>query len=184
MEKGDNMKKNILISFCVAISIIMTCFVSAYAIDIDGWWSVRTNFLQGDFTTGEWVSLVGAGKKVSFMYICGAQENSYSGPAELYLWDDEGQAYIEETYSIIYIKNGVFVFFNPTYYDGSNFAGNTIVLRPYGGGPSRPAILKGYYTLYDLENVVTTDLFVRMGTLDMSRIQPRSVPDEVKALQI
>ena len=177
------MKKKIFISLGVAICTIMTCFTSAHAIDIDGWWTVRTNLLQGDFSTGEWVSLIGTGKKVSYMYICGARENAYSGPVELFLWDDEGAAYIEETYSYNYIKNGVIVFFNPTGQDeNGDLVGNTIVLRPFGA-IARPNIMKGFYTLYDMESTVTTDLFVRMGTLDMNRIQPKNVPSAVKALQ-
>ena len=121
--------------------------------DIDGWWVVRSNVLQGDFVTGEWISFLGYGKKVSYMYISNANENSYGGPAWFYLWSDLDQKYIEEIYPLIYIKNNVIVLFGPTggSDDEGNYWGNTIVLRPYGA-ISRPSLMKGFYTLYDMEN--------------------------------
>ena len=183
VEKGDIMKKNILISLFVVIglSIFIT---SAYTMDIDGWWVVRSNVLQGDFVTGEWTSLLGYGKKVSYMYISNANESAYGGPVWFYLWDDLSGTYIEEIYPLIYTKNNVIVLFGPTGQDDEgNFWGNTIVLRPYGA-ISRPNLLKGFYTLYDMENQVTPDQFVRMGTIDMNRVQPKNVPKEVKDDQI
>ena len=177
------MKKKIFIGFGVAICI-MICFSSIYAMDIDGWWAARTNAQQGDFVTGEWITLLGYYKKVSYMYIANANENAYGGPVWFYLWDDLGGAYIEEMYPVIYTKNNVIVLFGPTGYDeDGNFWGNTIVLRPYGS-ISRPNSLKGFYTLYDMENLVTTDQFVRMGTLDMSRVEPKNVPKDIKDMQI
>jgi hypothetical protein len=178
------MEKKIFASLVVAIGIII-CFNSAYAIDIDGWWVVRSNVLQGDFVTGEWISFLGYGKKVSYMYISNAKEDAYGGPAWFYIWNDLDQEYIEEIYPLIYIKNNVIVLFGPTGgpdVDG-NFWGYTIVLRPYGA-IGRPNSMKGFYTLYDMEDEGTPDQFVRMGTIDMSRVQPKYVPKEVKDDQI
>ncbi len=176
------MKKRIFTGFVVAIGI-MICFTDAYAIDIDGWWTVRTNLQQGDFVTGEWTTLYGTGKKVSYMYIVDAQESSYGGPAWLFLWDDASQNYIKETYPITYVKNNVILLFGPTALDtAGNYTGNTIVLRP-SGSPGSPYSMSGYYTIYDTENIVTPDQFVRMGTLNMNRVDPKYVPKAVKDLQ-
>jgi hypothetical protein len=177
------MKRRIITSLVVAISLMISV-TYAYAIDIDGWWKVKTILQQGDFTTGEWTTFHGAGKKASYIYIFNAQEGSYGGPAWLYLWDDEGGGYIEEVYPLIYIKNNVIVLFGPTSVDANgNDWGNTIVLRPYGpiGYPNQ---MKGFYTLYDMENQGTPDQFVRMGTLVMVRVAPNLVPVEVKDMQV
>jgi hypothetical protein len=180
-KKGDIMKKRIFIGLLVFFSL-MIFFTYAYAIDIDGWWVAGTNFIQGNFQTGEWTRLSGHGKKRSFMYILDAHEGSYGGPASLFLWDDSAGGYIKETYPVIYIRNNVILLFGPTSQDADgNFTGNTIVLRPYGP-IGRPYLLRGYYTLYDTENIITTDQFVRMGTLNMSRVDPKNVPKEVQDL--
>jgi hypothetical protein len=178
------MKKNILISFFAIIGLLIF-ITSTHAIDIDGWWVVRTNLLQGDFQTGEWTLLLGYGKKISYMYILNAHESVYGGPAWLFLWDDKSGGYIKELYPIIYIKNSVIVLFGPTMGPDANgdYAGNTIVLRPYGS-PNAPYLMSGHYALYDTENIVTPDQFVRMGTLNMSRIDAKYVPKDVKDLQI
>jgi len=177
------MRKKIFTSLVVAIGI-MICFTDAYAIDIDGWWTVRTNLQQGDFVTGEWTTLYGTGKKVSYMYILDAHESAYGGPVWLYLWSDLDNKYLEEIYPIIYIKNNVIVFFGPTGQDADgNYWGNTIVLRP-SGSISRPNVMKGFYTIYDMENIGTPDQFVRMGTLDLNRVEPKNVPKDVKDMQI
>ena len=177
------MKKRIFTGFVVAIGI-MICFTDAYAIDIDGWWTVRTNLQQGDFVTGEWTTFYGTGKKVSYMYIVDAQESSYGGPAWLFLWDDASQNYIKETYPITYIKNNVILFFAPTGEDADlNFGAGTILLRPYGPVIGRPNEMKGFYTVYDTEIILTPDQLIRMGTLDMNRVDPKNVPKAVKDLQ-
>ena len=177
------MRKKILISLGVAICM-MICFNSVYAMDIDGWWAARMNVQQGDFVTGEWITLLGYYKKVSYMYISNAKENAYGGPIWFYLWDDLEGNYIEEIYSYVYIKNNVIVLFGPTGYDDTgNFWGNTIILKPYGS-ISRPQYLKGFYTLYDMEYQGTTDQFVRMGTLDMNRVEPKNVPKDIKDMQV
>jgi hypothetical protein len=114
-----------------------------------------------------------------------ANENAYGGPVWFFLWDDLGQNYIKEIYPITYIKNDIILFFGPTGQDADlNFWGNTIVLRPYGPMIGRPTSMKGFYTLYDLENEGTPDQFVRMGSLDMVRVEAKYVPQEVKDLQI
>ena len=177
------MKKKILFSLGIAICI-MICFSSIYAMDIDGWWTARMLVQQGDFVTGEWVTFPHYYKKVSYMYIANANENAYGGPVWFYLWDPLGNAYIEEMYPVIYCKNNVIVLFGPTGYDEEgNYWGDTIVLRPYGP-ISRPSFMKGFYTLYDMENLGTPDQFVRMGTIDMTRVEPKKVPEEVKNMQI
>ena len=177
------MKKKTFTCLVVAIGM-MICFTYAYAMDIDGWWVVRSNVLQGDFVTGEWIPFLGYGKKSSYMYISNAEENSYGGPAWFYLWSDLDQKWIEEIYPLIYTKNNVIVLFGPTGQDADgNFWGNAIVLRPYGS-TGRPNLMRGFYTLYDMENKVTPDQFVRMGTMDMNRVQPKYVPKDVKDMQV
>ena len=175
------MKKKILTSLMVVIGLIIST-TFACAIDIDGWWAVRTNFLQGDFQTGEWTTLLSYGKEVAYMYITNTEENSYGGPAWLFLWNDSTQQYDEETYPITYTRNGVIVFFTPALQDqDGNYYANTIVLRPYGS-PGSPYLMKGYYTFFDTENLVTPEQFVRMGSLFMGRIQPQNVPTAVQDL--
>lgn len=177
------MKKKFLTGLLVVIGLVISA-TYAYAMDIDGWWAARTNLIQGDFQTGEWTTLLGYGKRLSYMYMVDANENSYGGPAWLFLWDDLSSSYIKEIYPIIYVKNNIILLFGPTFQDADgNFVGNTILLRPYGT-LGHPYMLRGYYTVYDTENVGTTDQFVRMGTLDMTRIEPRYVPKEVKDLQL
>jgi hypothetical protein len=186
-KKGDIMKKRIFIGLLVFFSL-MIFFTYAYAIDIDGWWKVGGIIKQGDFVTGEWTTSYPQGKKRAYVYIAGAEENAYnsSGGAWFYLWDGLSGGYIEsETYPVIYIKNGLIVLFGPTGYDSDgNFWADTIVLRPYGGPIGHPSLMKGYYTLYDMEKLVTPEQFVRMGQLIITRVEAVNVPDDVKKLQI
>jgi hypothetical protein len=174
-------KRKILASLIVGIGL-MILTSHAYAMDIEGWWAVRMNFIKGDFQTGEWTTLLGYGSKVGYMYITNAEENSYGGPSWLFLWDDSTQQYVEETYPVSYIRNGVILFFTPTIVDqDGNYYANTILLRPYGSANS-PYLMKGYYTFYDTENLVTPEQFIRMGTLFMGVIQPQNVPTAVQDL--
>ena len=181
----DIMKRKIFIILIIPISLLIF-IASAYAIDIDGWWRVRGKIQQGDFVTGEWITFNSRAKQVSYMYISGAQENSYNtyGGTWLYLWSPRDSKYIEEIYPIIYIKNNIILFFGPTGQDDAgNFWGYTIVLKPLGP-IGRPSSMTGFYTLYDMENVGTPDQFIRMGTIDMIRVEPKDVPEEVKNNQI
>lgn len=175
------MKKRIFIGLLIFFSL-MIFFTYAYAIDIDGWWKVGGIIQQGDFVTGEWTTFDSHGKGASYMYISGAQENAYNtyGGAWFYLWSPLDKNYVKETYPMIYIKNNVLVFFGPTGQDtDGNFWADTIVLRPRGP-IGRPISLHGFYTLYDMETIVTTEQFVRMGPLNMTRVDPKDVPDAVK----
>ena len=44
-----------------------------------GWWSGKGTYLQGDFVTGDWITLQARGKKVSYLYIF--QDTSNTGTA-------------------------------------------------------------------------------------------------------
>jgi len=183
------MKGRIITILVIAISLMISVSYT-YAIDIDGWWKVKMNVLQGDFVTGKWTKFTGLGKHGAYMYISGVNENSYNLPlypgsgAWFYLWDGEAGEYIEEIYPFIYVKNGIIVLFMPTGGpdENGNFWGCTIVLRPYQF-LGQVYLMKGFYTLFDMENQGSIEQFIRMGALEMNKVNVNNVPKEVKNLQ-
>jgi hypothetical protein len=171
------MKRTICIGLvCVLGLFLLEAPASAY--DIAGWWSGKGTYQQGDFVTGDWVSLQARGKKVSYLYIF--QQTSNSGVAYFLIWDDITNDYLLETYNL-YIKNNVIVLSIPTFFDpttGAPAAG-TIILRPYGSA-SIITSMTGFYTLYDMESSGTTDLFVRMGPVVFNPVLVDKVPPLAK----
>jgi hypothetical protein len=147
--------------------------------EISGWWSVKGTYLQGDFVTGDWTTLQARGKKVSYFYFF--QNNSTSGTGYFVIFDELTQTYILETYTLFF-KNNIVVLYIPTTFDtNENPAAATIILRAFGSA-STITSMSGYYTLYDMENVATTDQFVRMGPVFATRVLISQVPDTVKQL--
>ena len=172
---------------CIIAILAVFAFTSnAYSLYIDGWWKARMTIQEGDFVTGDWFTLQASVKKVSYIYIAGAMENSFLGIAWLILWNPGGQNYIiepsvpDENHYTVYNKNNICVIAVPSVIDidGNAAAGSTIVLRTYGT-PNRATALKGYYTLYDIENVGTPDMFVRMGPIHATRVDVQDIPQEV-----
>jgi hypothetical protein len=189
IEKGATMKKKILASLFVFIGLLSLSPTTACALDIDGWWKASMTMQQGDFVTGEWTTLQAHGKKVSYIYIYDARENTFSGVAWLILWDDADKTYFIEpgeptqNHYTVYNKNNFCVLMVPSVVDvdGNTAGGSTIVLRIHGT-PNYATALSGFYTLYDLENVGTPDLFIRMGPVYATKIAPAKVPKEVMDL--
>ena len=171
------------IFFCLVLMISFVLFgPPAWAqYDIAGWWSGKGTYEQGDFVTGDWISLQARGKKVSYLHIT-FQESSNTGRADFVIWDDLNQDYILEPYNL-FVKNNLVVLFIPTFYDSSTGlpAGATIILRPLGSA-SMTTALRGFYTLYDLDTAGSADLFVRMGSIMLNRVPVKLVPDQVKEL--
>ncbi len=168
---------------CFGLVLVLCLFVflsPAWAqTDISGWWSVKGTYQQGDFVTGDWLSLQARGKKVSYLYIF--QDTSTSGTGHFVLWDDLSGSYLLETYLLFY-KNGVVVLYFPTAYDTSgNPATSTIIMRPLGSAATI-TMMSGYYVLYDMENEGTPDQFVRMGPVMANRVLISQVPEDVKKL--
>ena len=172
------MKGKIFLSlvFVLVFSILIPPALAQY--DIAGWWSGKGTYIQGDFVTGEWVSLQARGKKVSYLYIF--QETSNTGTAHLLIWDDQSQDYLSEVYNL-FIKNNIIVLYIPTLFDPTTGspAGATMVLRPVGSA-SAIVSMSGYYTLYDMESTGSTDLFVRMGPIMFNPVLVNLVPQLAK----
>ena len=172
------MKGKIFLSFVFVLvfSILIPPALAQY--DIAGWWSGKGTYIQGDFVTGEWVSLQARGKKVSYLYIF--QETSNTGTAHLLIWDDQSQDYLSEVYNL-FIKNNIIVLYIPTLFDPTTGspAGATMVLRPVGSA-SAIVSMSGYYTLYDMESTGSTDLFVRMGPIMFNPVLVNLVPQLAK----
>jgi len=172
------MKRKILLSLSIVLGLFILIPPAWAQYDIAGWWSGKGTYIQGDFVTGEWVSLQARGKKVSYLYIF--QETSNTGTAHLLIWDDESQDYLLEVYNL-FIKNNVFVLYIPTLFDPTTGspAGATIVLRPFGSA-SAVRSMSGYYTLYDTEATGSPDLFVRMGPIMFTPVLVKLVPQLAK----
>ena len=180
-EKGDRMMRKIFFCLVFIISFVLFGTPAWAQYDIAGWWSGKGTYEQGDFVTGDWISLQARGKKVSYLYIT-FQGISNTGTADFVIWDDLNQDYILEPYNL-FVKNNLVVLFIPTFYDSSTGlpAGATIILRPLGSA-STTTSMKGFYTLYDLETGGSADLFVRMGSIMLNRVLVKQVPDQVKEL--
>ncbi len=174
------MNKKILISLSVVISLLIPISYSYSDSTIAGWWKLRINVQQGDFVTGDWISMRPTGKKVTYLYI--SLPSSFSGTAHIAIWDDLGQSYFLESYTL-YIRNNIAILVIPTSFDadGNMLSGSNIVFRVYGA-PNHINELRGYYALFDIESAGTPEQFVRMGSLNATRISPNKVPDEVANL--
>jgi hypothetical protein len=175
------MKKNVLIYLIFFICFFI--FISNTYADsnIAGWWRATITIQQGDFVTGVWDTIYSQGKKRSYFYI--DLPSSLSGTAYLALWNDLEENYILETYTL-YIRNNIAVLVIPSAVDATNgdvMSGSTIILRVYGS-PNNLYNMKGFYTLFDRENAVTPEEFVRMGPVSAYRIGVREVPKDVKDL--
>jgi len=135
---------------------------------------------QGHFETGAWERIQATGKRAAYLYIVTSTSNH--GTAYLTLWDDLGQKYIIENYTL-YIRNNVVVLSVPTSVDADEnlIGGSTIVLRLYGG-PNTLNAMKGFYTLFDMESTATPEQFVRMAPVDAYRVNPDRVPEEALEL--
>ena len=176
------MKQKIIISVLVVIGLSIS-ITSTHAQGINGWWIARMTIDQGNFIYGDWLRIYSQGKKSSYLYIRSASESFFSGKADVALWDEEGGNYIKESYTV-YIRNNIVVFIIPTTVDaaGNFLSGATMVLRAYGS-PNVITFMKGYYTLYDIENAGTPEEFVRMGTVSMNRpLSLRLIPKDVADL--
>lgn len=170
------MKKTILIFGIIITAYLILSVSHTYAqFEIAGWWKARMIMQQGDFVTGRWDKISGAGKHVGYLYIL--LSSSTYGLAYLFLWDGAEGKYIKEDYTL-YIRNNIVVLTIPTTLDANEYPinGRTIVLRLYG---SR---MNGYYTLFDMETTGTPDQFVRMCPVEASRITPDKVPKDVTEL--
>ena len=168
---------------CFSFVFVMGLFIfltPAFAQnEISGWWSVKGTYLQGDFVTGDWTTLQARGKKVSYFYFF--QNTSTSGTGYFVIFDELTQSYILETYTL-FIKNNIVVLYIPTTFDtNGNPAAATIILRALGSAGTI-TMMSGYYALYDIENEVTTDQFVRMGPVLATRVLISQVPLAVKQL--
>jgi hypothetical protein len=174
------MKKNILICFIFFICFFI--FISNTYADsnIAGWWKVAMTIQQGDFVTGVWDTFQDQGKKRCYFYI--DLPSSSSGTAYLALWNPLEGNYILETYTL-YIRNSIAALVIPSSVDanGDLISGSTIILRVYGS-PNHLSNMKGYYTLFDRENIGTPEEFVRMGPVNAYRIDVKQVPEDVKDL--
>ena len=177
--KGNFMTRRICLGV-ISVVVFFTFLPPAWAqLDISGWWSVKGTYLQGDFVTGDWVTLQARGKKVSYLYLF--QETATSGTGQFVIWDDASQNYLLETYTLFF-KNNIVVLYIPTVFDsGDNPAAATIILRALGSA-STITTMNGYYTLYDMENEATPDQFVRMGPVMANRVLVSQVPNAVKEL--
>jgi hypothetical protein len=174
------MNKKILISLSVVISLLIPISYSYSDSNIAGWWKVNINVQQGDFVTSEWIRMRHIGKRVT--YLCIYLPSSNSGKAYFAFWDDLDQAYFLESYDL-YVRNNIAILVVPTSFDadGNMLSGSNIVFRVYGA-PDHIHTLKGYYALFDIESTGTPEQFVRMGSLNATRISPSKVPDEVANL--
>ena len=175
-EKGDPMgmkKICFILVFVLGLLVYIPPAMAQY--DIAGWWSGKGSYQQGDFVTGDWVTLQARGKKVSYLYIFQGP-TSNTGTAYFLIWDDLSSDYLLETY-YLFIKNNIVVLYFPTIFDPTTGApgGATIVLRPLGSA-STVTSLNGYYTLYDMEATGSPDLFVRMGPVFFTRVLVSQVP--------
>jgi hypothetical protein len=172
------MKRKIFLSLVIVLGLFILIPPAWAQYDIAGWWSGKGTYIQGDFVTGEWVSLQARWKKVSYLYIF--QETSNTGTAHLLIWDDQSQDYLLEVYNLI-IRNNIIVLYIPTLFDPTtgNPAGATIVLRPVGSA-SAIVSMSGYYTLYDTEATGSPDLFVRMGPIMFTPVLVNLVPQLAK----
>ena len=181
IEKGDRMMRKIFFCLVFMISLVLSGTPAWAQHDIAGWWSGKGTYEQGDFVTGEWITLKAGGKKASYMYIA-FEGSSNTGTAHFVIWDDLTGDYILEPY-YLFVKNGIVTLFIPTFYDSTTGlpGGATIILRPYGSASTTTA-MKGYYTLYDLETEGSSDLFVRMGPIVLNRVLVKQVPEKVKEL--
>jgi len=166
----------------ISVVVFFMFLTPAWAqLDISGWWSVKGTYLQGDFVTGDWVTLHAGGKKVSYLYLF--QQTATSGTGQFVIWDDLSQSYLLEDYTLFY-KNNVVVLYFPTVFDTSgNPAAANLIFKAVGSA-STITSMSGYYTLYDMENESTPDQFVRMGPVLATRVPVSRVPDEVKQLII
>ena len=171
------------IFFCLVFMVSLVLFgTPAWAqYDIAGWWTGKGTYEQGDFVMGEWTTLQARGKKASFLYIT-FEGSSNTGTAHFVIWDDQTDDYILEPY-YLFVRNNIVVLFIPTFYDPETGfpAGATIILRPVGSA-NATASLRGYYTLYDLDTVGSSDLFVRMGSIVLNRVPVKQVPEKAKEL--
>jgi len=163
-----------ILAFVLCLSVDLPPAQAQY--EIAGWWSGKGSYQQGDFVTGDWVTLQARGKKMSYLYIFQGP-TSNTGTAYFLIWDDLSNDYLLETYNL-YIRNNVIVFYFPTVFDPTTEApaGATIVLRPLGSA-STVTSMSGYYTLYDMETTGSNDLFVRMGPVLFTRVLVSKVPE-------
>ena len=174
------MKKTISI-FGITFTCLLIFVSHTYAqSSIEGWWRARMVIQQGHFEAGDWDRMQATGKHTSYLYI--VKSTSNDGTAYLTLWDDLEQKYIIEDY-MLYMRNNIVVLTIPTSLDadGNLVHGRTIVLRIYGG-PNTLNSMKGYYTLFDKESAGTPEQFVRMGPVDVYRVNPDKVPKEAAEL--
>ena len=174
------MKSKILNSLIIFICLFIPISYTYADSTIAGWWKLRINVQQGDFVTGDWISMRPTGKKVTYLYI--SLPSSFSGSAYIAIWDDLDQGYFLESYTL-YIRNNIAILVIPTSFDadGNMLSGSNIVFRVYGA-PNHINELRGYYALFDIESEGTPEQFVRMGSLNAARISPNKVPDEVANL--
>lgn len=172
------MKGKIFLSLVIVLGLFILISPAWAQYNIAGWWSGKGTYIQGDFVTGDWVSLQARGKKVSYLHIF--QETSNTGTAHFLIWDDPSQDYLLEVYNL-FIKNNIIVLYIPTLFDPTtgNPAGATIVLRPVGSA-SAIVSMTGYYTLYDMEATGSSDLFVRMGPIMFTPVLVNLVPQLAK----
>ena len=166
----------------VGVLVLFFFAESPQALDIYGWWKVKFTVDQGDFQTGEWVGIKGAGKKAAYLYFSNSPPPY--GSAVLLIWDDASNDYIREPAEqgyAAYIYNNIVVLSLGAAFDdnGVPLVGGTIVLKPYGTS-YLPYMMRGYYTVYDRETEGTEDQFVRMGSLSATRVQPAQVPELAK----
>ena len=173
------MTRRICLGF-IAVVVFFIFLPPAWAqLDVSGWWSVQGTYQQGDFVTGDWITLQARYKKLSYLYIF--QQTATSGTGQFVIWDDLSQSYLMETY-ILFYKNNVVVLYFPTVFDGSgNPAAANLIFKAIGSG-STILSMNGFYSLYDMENESTPDQFVRMGTVLATRVPVSRVPDAVKLL--
>ncbi len=171
-------KKTFFLFLFILISFLfhMLWSIPAFAqYDIAGWWKVRFVVDQGDFVTGEWIKIHDQERKGAYVHIF--QQDSNRGNADLIFWSPGDQRYFVESYDL-YLRNNIVVLYIPTFYDGEgNPAASTIVLRQIGS-----TVMRGYHTLYDMEQSGSSDLFVRMGPVIFTKVNVNMVPNEVKQL--
>src|SRR5271157_5956617 len=107
------MKQTIRLSLACVLGLFLF-MTPALAFDINGWWTGKATYQQGDFVTGDWTSLPATGKKASYLYIF--QDTSNTGTGYFLVWDDASSDYLLETYNI-FTKNNIVVLYVPTSFD-------------------------------------------------------------------
>ena len=172
------MKRGSLIGTMVVTTLILSMPFFACAQGINNWWEAQMALKNGDLVTGEWTSFRAAGPNISFLYIYGASEYSYSGTACYVERDGVGGSYVLGNTFSVYIRNNIAVFAGPASVDdnGQLVEGSTMVLQIVGS-PADPGHMKGFYTKYDIQlgKVQTGSLTVRRRSID-------KIPPEVFVL--